>query len=184
MKLKAARITEIHPQIFAMMKAANLYLEVQSQQANFSVNKTIQMKEYTEDFICKDDAVHCIILHFFRSTTSVWCKHNYIGHALLLKHKQSLWALPLCLPLEPLMQDALFKYHTIAIMSYRETPKWNGIHDLGHSLAFPYQLRKIFIAFLTHCPTRTHYTIMSGSSQVQFNWKPFLDTWANTKLSL
>ena len=77
MKLKAARITEIHPQIFAMMKAANLYLEVQSQQANFSVNKTIQMKEYTEDFICKDDAVYCTILHFFRSTTSVCCTHNY-----------------------------------------------------------------------------------------------------------
>ena len=45
--------------------------------ANFSVNKTVQMKEYTEDFICKDDAVYCTILHFFRSTTSVWCTHNY-----------------------------------------------------------------------------------------------------------
>ena len=55
-------------------------------QANFSVNKTIPM---TEEFICKDHAVYCIILHFCRSTRSACYIHIYIiiGHALLLKHK-------------------------------------------------------------------------------------------------
>ena len=113
--------------------------------ANFSVNKTIQMKEYTEDFICKDDAVCCIILHFFRSTTSVWYTHNY--RPCTVTEAQTIPVSITIMPTPWTPQDALFKYnkyHTIAIMSYR------GIHDLGHSMAFPYQLRKIFIAFLSH----------------------------------
>ena len=49
--------------------------------------------------------------------------------------------------------------HTKAIMSYRVThclkgahSNKEGIHDLGHTMTFPYQSSRVFMAFLSIVP--------------------------------
>ena len=45
-----------------------------------------------------------------------------------------------------------------------------NIHDLGHSLTFPYQLSKIFIAFLSHCPTWTRIDCTQTQAAVNYKY--------------
>ena len=128
-------------------------------QTNFSVNKTIPMKQYTEDFICKDHAVYCIILNFCwsthcRSMCSACCIHIYIiiGHALLLIQsiQTSLWAsgsLPLCLSLNWTPHDALFcelKY----INNITPKPSWVTEWHTAWKEHIP--VKKVFMIWVTH----------------------------------